>query len=209
MRKLNLITDSYSLKTETMPYPAQIELETLIGTARRMIEEHGFEKLSLRMIAEELGVKAPSLYRHVSNKTALLAAVNQVTLRELFVVMHRAMEADAPLEERLLAIAHAYRAYAHANPATYELAFTTSIPELQTEESDAQNLEAVLRIQGLFTEWIGGGEDSLAALRGALALMHGWVRLEMAEQLRRGGDLNAHYELAFRRYLRGWQASER
>ncbi|MCA9911745.1 MAG: helix-turn-helix transcriptional regulator [Anaerolineae bacterium] len=192
-----------------MPYPAQIDLETLIETARRMIEEHGFDKLSLRMIAQELGVKAPSLYRHVENKAALLAAVNQVTRTELFAVMHRAMEADIPLEERLLAIANAYRAYAHANPATYELAFSTSIPELQTGETEAQNLEAVLRIQALFVEWIGSEAESLAALRGALALMHGWVRLEMAEQLRRGGDLNAQYEVAFRRYLRGWQASER
>lgn len=192
-----------------MPYPAQIDLETLIETARRMIEEHGFDKLSLRMIAEELGVKAPSLYRHVENKAALLAAVNQVTRTELFAVMHHEMEADTPLEERLLAIANAYRAYAHANPATYELAFTTSIPELQTEETDAQNLEAVLRIQALFVEWIGSEDESLAALRGALALMHGWVRLEMSEQLRRGGDLNAQYEVAFRRYLRGWQASGR
>jgi len=192
-----------------MPYPAQIDLETLIETARAMIEEHGFDKLSLRMIAEELGVKAPSLYRHVKNKTALLTAVNQVTIRELFVTLHEAIAEDAPLEESLLTMARAYREFAHANPATYELAFTTSIPELQTEETEAQNLESVLRIQALFVEWIGREEESLAALRGALALMHGWVRLEMAEQLRRGGALNAHYELAFRRYLRGWQASER
>jgi len=192
-----------------MPYPTQINLETLIKTARRLIEEHGFDKLSLRMIAEELGVTAPSLYRHVHNKTALLAAVNQVTIRELFAVLHAAMDADSPLEQRLLRMAHAYRDFAHANPVTYELAFTTSIPELQAEETEAQNLEAVLRIQALFVEWLGGEDESLAALRGALALMHGWVRLEMAEQLRRGGDLNAQYELAFRRYLRGWHPSER
>lgn len=192
-----------------MPYPAQIDLETLVATARVMIEEHGFDQLSLRMIAEEIGVKAPSLYRHVKNKTALLAAVNQVTIRDLFAVLHEAIANDTPIEERLLAMALAYRQFAHSNPATYELAFNTSIPELQTEENDAQNVERVLSIQALFVEWIGREEESLAALRGALALMHGWVRLEMAQQFRRGGDLNAHYEFAFRQYLRGWKTSER
>jgi hypothetical protein len=51
---------------------------------------------------------------------------------------------------------------------------------------------------------ITGEAESLPALRGLLALMHGFVMLELAQQFRRGGDLDAAYDKAVRAYLNGW-----
>lgn len=187
-----------------MPYPSQIDRDTIISTARRMIEIEGVDKVSLRAIATELGVKAPSLYRYVQNKEALLRAINEVTAREVVQNMLDSIPENAPLQEQLITIAHAYRRYGHVNPVTYELLYSNRVSELRPDEDELE--QSVLPLQALFAEWATDA-DSLIALRGALALLHGWVMLEIAGQLRRGGDLDAHFESAYRAYLAGWKST--
>jgi len=52
---------------------------------------------------------------------------------------------------------------------------------------------------------ISGEAAALMALCGALALVHGFVMLELHQQLRRGGDLDAAYDAAINVYLAGWR----
>lgn len=187
-----------------MPYPSQITLDAIIQTARQMIEERGVDGVSLRGLASELGVKAPSLYRYVANKEALLRAVNEETSAAIVRALFDAMPPDAMLETRLKTIAFAYRRFAHENPAAYELLFTNRVGELRPDEATQE--ESVLPLQALFAEW-GTEENALAALRGAWAFLHGWVMLEIAGQFRRGGDLDEHFGVAFQAYLEGCRGS--
>lgn len=183
-----------------MPYPSQIDRDRIVETARDLIEAEGTDRVTLRAVADALGVKAPSLYRYVKNKDAMLLAVNEVTLGELSGVMSEANDGTGPLVDRLAAVALAYRGYAHAHPVCYELAMSSK-PEIQPAQE--LRLQMVLPLQALFAQ-LTGEADSLAALRGAFALLHGWVSLEINQQLRRGGDLGAHFERSFRAYLGGW-----
>jgi AcrR family transcriptional regulator len=182
-----------------MPYPAQIDRETLIETARQLIEQHGIEQVSLRLVAETLGIKAPSLYNHVGSKNDLLRAVNDVTLRHLFTALYAAMQTEGDAYARFLQMCHAYRAFAHANPVTYALAYT---PQLELHPPADEQEKAVLPLQAFMAE-ISGEEKSLTALRGLLALLHGWVTLELTGQFRRGGDLNAAFAGAIQAYVAG------
>jgi hypothetical protein len=45
----------------------------------------------------------------------------------------------------------------------------------------------------------------LAALRGVLALVHGFVMLEINNVLRRGGSLTADFTQIITTYISGWQ----
>ena len=40
--------------------------------ATRLIAQHGFEGMNLRMLADEIGVKAGSFYNHIASKEELL-----------------------------------------------------------------------------------------------------------------------------------------
>lgn len=184
-----------------MPYPSQINQQLIIGAAREMIEAGGVNQLSLNKLAAKLGVKTPSLYRYVDGKTALLRAVNDETVTLLFRQLYGALETEGDASTRLLAAARAYRQFAHAHPAAYGLLFTNTIAELRPDED--QNEQAVLPVQAVVAE-ISGEGDSLPALRGLLALIHGFVMLELAEQYRRGGDLDTAFESSVQAYLRGW-----
>ncbi len=181
------------------PYPSQIDRDSIVRIARELIEDEGVNQLSLSKLASEMGVKAPSLYRYVSNKAELLRAVNTVTNELLFDVFGEtlAQSSDDP-SERILALALAYRQFAHANPRTYQLLFTT--PDLRPDEDLLVRM--VLPIQAIMAE-LSGEERSLAALRGILALMHGFVMLELNDQLRRGGNLEEAYIQAVESYLVG------
>jgi AcrR family transcriptional regulator len=185
------------------PYPAQTDRESIIETARKLIEQDGIDALSLARLAFELGIKPPSLYRHVRNKTALLQAVIEQTYRRLFESYQVAL--CSPLvnpDERLQALFHAHRSFAHANPNTYFLAYTATDPELRTDPGYLEG--QAVPIQQIMAQ-ISGEEQSLAALRGALALVHGFVMLELKNQLQRGGDLSAAFDASVKAFLRGWQ----
>jgi hypothetical protein len=96
---------------------------------------------------------------------------------------------------------HAYRAFAHQFPATYGLVFTNTIAELRGDPEQAEQL--ALPLQAL-TAQIAGEADSLAALRGAWALVHGFVMLELSGQFQRGGSLDEAFQKAVEAYVRGW-----
>jgi len=185
------------------PYPVQTDRETIVETARALIEQDGVESLSLGRLADELGIKAPSLYRHIVNKNALLQAVIEQTYMNLFHAYDDALEnAGSDVQKQILMLSQAHRTFAHENPNTYMLAFTAQNPELRTNPDIL--LARAIFLQQVIAQ-ISGEESSLPALRGLLALVHGYVMLELNEQLQRGGDLSATFDAVIRAYMQGWQ----
>lgn len=187
-----------------MPYPAQTTFEDLIETAWRLVETEGVDRLSLNRVATAVGIKAPSLYNYVANKAALVKAINTLTLERLFAALEDAISEMKTPNDKLMALARAYRAFAHAHPTTYTLAFTT-IEATKRPDHDKQ-LRMVLPLQAVVAQ-ITGEADSLPAMRGLLALIHGYAMLELNQQLQRGGDLTATYEQVVATYLHGWDKS--
>ena len=47
----------------------------IVTAARELLEEEGPEALSMRRLGERLGIRAPSIYKHLPGKDALEAAV--------------------------------------------------------------------------------------------------------------------------------------
>ncbi|MGJ3238807.1 MAG: TetR/AcrR family transcriptional regulator [Anaerolineae bacterium] len=180
-----------------MPYPSQTDRDTIIDTARAMIEAEGVANLSLRNLADTLGVKAPSLYRYVQNKTELLRAINQRLIAEMRQELHAVAQSNLGADERMIAVAKAFRRFVHRNPACYML--SANIPP--TDEPGSHPF--AVPMQSILAE-ITADEDALPALRGAYAFIHGWVVLELMQQFACEGDLTDHFERSFRAYLAGW-----
>lgn len=190
------------------PYPVQITRDGLVEQAWGIAARDGVEGLSLARIAEALGVKAPSLYNHIKGKAELLKAVNELTIRRLFDVMD-AVAARFALEDAhicLVAVAEAYRTFAHTHPIPYTLAFATTDPMARPDP--AELVARAVPYQARMAH-LSGEVESLTALRGLLALMHGYVMLELHNQLQRGGDLGVTYTRLVKQYLAGWKDAER
>jgi AcrR family transcriptional regulator len=100
--------------------------QEILDAATRILEESGSEgALSLRGIAREVGIAAPSIYLHFKDKTDLVWAVLGTAYADLATRMRHAGHAG-PAEpwQQLRATAEVYRKYALGNPRRYRLMFS-------------------------------------------------------------------------------------
>src|SRR5689334_8539040 len=62
--------------------PTPLELDEMLETALRMVQEEGRDALSMRKLAKQLGVTPMALYHHIPDKPALMnALVERVWLK--------------------------------------------------------------------------------------------------------------------------------
>lgn len=101
---------------------AQMRQEILTAS-RQILRESGFKDLSMRTLAQAVGVTAPTLYDYFPNKEGVLDALFvegcdrlQLTLRQILASV------DVGLPQ-LRQIAAAYRAFAHEEPDLFQLIF--------------------------------------------------------------------------------------
>ena len=104
----------------------------LIAAAGRLLAADGdVDALSLRGVAREAGVAAPSVYLHFASKEALLRAV----VGAHFAALQRAIETGVASghdpASRLLAGCLAYCRYAVEQPRSYQLLFNTPRPDIK------------------------------------------------------------------------------
>ncbi|WP_051944543.1 TetR/AcrR family transcriptional regulator C-terminal domain-containing protein [Streptacidiphilus rugosus] len=99
------------------PSKALLTRERIALTALQVVDELGADGLTMRALAERLGVKAASLYNHVDNKEALVDAVSELVNEE---IDHTPLAA-ADWRQGLTAYARGYRAVFLRHPNTIAL----------------------------------------------------------------------------------------
>lgn len=169
--------------------------EEIIRAARQLLEEEGETALTMRNLAERLGIKAPSLYKHVRNRREIETLLATEALREMGEELGAAgTRAGGPNDQRLEAMGRSYRAWALRNPALYRVATTRpldreNLPDGTEETSAAPLLEAV------------GGDRHRA--RALWALAHGLTLLELDGRFPPGADIDAAWRAGLPQDHRG------
>jgi AcrR family transcriptional regulator len=163
----------------------------VVEAARTLVEEEGPEALTMRRLAERLGIRAPSLYKHVAGKEALEAAVISEGFAELAETFEAAVDSA---EDPLPALAAAYRSFALRRPHLYRLMterpLRRDLLEPGVEERAARPLlEAA------------GGDEALA--RAVWAFAHGMTVLELNDRFPPGADLDAAWREGLAGFRRG------
>lgn len=104
--------------------------EALIEVAIQAVERQGHAAISLRPLAERLGVTQPAVYRHFADKDALLAEVATRGWMQLDAAMGGAMQAQPDPFAAIRAAARAYVGWAQAHPHLFRL-FSSRVPAEQ------------------------------------------------------------------------------
>ncbi|MEZ0067050.1 AcrR family transcriptional regulator [Streptacidiphilus sp. MAP12-20] len=99
------------------PSKALLTRERIAVVALEVVDELGADGLTMRALAERLGVKAASLYNHVDNKDALVDAVSELVNEE---IDHTPL-ADPDWRTGLAAYTRGYRAVFLRHPNTIAL----------------------------------------------------------------------------------------
>lgn len=178
----------------------------VVAEAARIADEIGWEALTLAAVATRLGVRLPSLYKHIDGRDALRTHVAVDALRGLAIELSAATVGKSG-REAITALADAYRGFAARRPGAY--AATIAAPDPGNAEHVAA-ATAVLQVALSVLEGFGlTGADAIDALRGLRALMHGFVAIEAAGGYRMPEDLDHSYHrlvASFGVALSTWQA---
>jgi AcrR family transcriptional regulator len=95
----------------------------LLQEAARTIQAQGVERLTLRAVADRLGVSRTALYRHFADKSTLLAGVAGEGFRTLRAVLVAAWESAGQGLDGLDAMGIAYVQFAVTHPSHYRVMF--------------------------------------------------------------------------------------
>lgn len=166
--------------------------DRVVAQAGELADRDGYDALTLATLAGQLGIKVPSLYKHVTSLADLQRRVRLAGLRELDETLRNAAVGRAGTEA-LLATGHAYRRYAREHPGHYAAGLRA--PEPDDDEGVApvaarltELMLAVVRGYGL------KGDDALHAVRSVRAALHGFVALEQAGGFGLPQDVDTSFE---------------
>ena len=104
---------------------ARLRDELIAAAGRLLAADDDVDSLSLRGVAREAGVAAPSVYLHFPSKEALLSAVVGAHFGALQQAVETAVASGHDPASRLLAGCLAYCRYSVEQPRSYQLLFNT------------------------------------------------------------------------------------
>ena len=121
-------------------------LEAIRKAGVRLIFEHGYEAMSLRQLAAEVGIQAGSLYNHISTKQDLLFDLVQDHINDLLRELDLALEGKADPVEKLRAFVAFHVSYHMTRKREVFIANS----ELRSLEP--KNYDAVVALRGAYEQ---------------------------------------------------------
>ena len=182
----------------------------LLDTAGSLLTSDGPDALSLRRLAAAAGTSTSAVYALFGGKPGILRGLFIEAFTRFATHLNTVSPSDDPLAD-LLALGHAYRVSALANPRLYAVMFGSPVPGFEPAPEDYAHAAAT------FTPLLDTVRRAVAAglLREAnpyliattlWATVHGLVALELGRAIPDGaGPCGALFESAIRATLDGWR----
>lgn len=185
--------------------------QRLINRAAEAIALHGPGGLALRPVASAEGTSTTAVYSMFGGRAGLIAAVGQAASDGFVAAQRAVLTTDDPYED-LFNLGRAYRAWAIANPALYQVLMSPRDPTLAKDGPMPQSAAAsplfdvVLRliVSGIFPDVF---PPRIAAT--IWASVHGFVMLELSGVFDVGGGagMDALYAAHLESIRRGWKVA--
>ncbi|MGF0311797.1 TetR/AcrR family transcriptional regulator [Rhodococcus sp. IEGM1428] len=160
--------------------------------AADLADEIGIDRMSMGLVAERLGVKTPSLYKHVDNLADLVHRVGVLAMNELGDTIRDATQGRAG-RDALVAGTRAMRDYVVAHPGRYAAGNAAQITG-----PDDPLMAAANRVMDSWAAMLHGYRIDPAqqthALRMLRSLLHGFTTLETAHSFQLGTDLDDSFD---------------
>jgi AcrR family transcriptional regulator len=171
--------------------------DSVLDAAARIADADGLPALTLARLAADLGVRPPSLYKHIDG---LDAVYHGLTLRGLAEADARCQRATVgrARDAALFAFAHAYWQFARDHPGLYAASVRAAKPG---ENDIAAAGEALIAIVLAVLAGYGvKSDDALHATRGLRAIIHGFVSLDAVGGFRLKLDLAESFDRVLRAF---------
>lgn len=157
----------------------------MVAVAMEILDRDGLDAFTMRNVADRLGIREASLYKHCGGRDDLLAGVAAQGVARMAEGRRRAVAAASEPADAVRRMAIEHRAFARRHPHLYRLTFDRPFPAdagVGAQEARArQPVAGVLRSEEL--TWA------------AFAFTHGMLELERTGRLSPGPQLEAVWEI--------------
>jgi len=168
----------------------------VLEDAERLADEVGLSQLTLAALAARLGVRQPSLYKHIDGMDGLQRGLAVRAKNELAAILARAA-IGRERGDAITAIAHAYRAWAREHPGRYAAA--QRAPAADHPDDIAASQAALDVVTAVLAGYQLREDDAIDATRALRSALHGFVTLELDG----GFGLPVDIDRSFERLIRG------
>lgn len=171
---------------------AGLDTPSVVAAGAALADEVGFAELTMAQVAERVGVRTPSLYKHVASQADLQKRIAVLALTEASEAIGTAIQGLSG-RDALGAAAHALRDFAIEHPGRYAATVTfepmsPDDPILLAAREGLRPLEAVLRGYDV------GPEQTTHALRALRSVFHGFASIQSTGGFRWSTDLDESFE---------------
>ena len=186
-----------------MAHRAGLDSDIIVRAAGDIADTEGFDRLSLAGLAQRLGVRSPSLYKHVAGLDDVrrgLALFGAQALAQRFA--YAAIGKSGA--EGVRAVCATYRAFAREHPGLYAAIQRAPAPENREESALVAASEEIIAIlRAVLAPWRLDETRLIHAIRVIRSLTHGFVSLEGAGGFGIPIDLEQSYDYAITLFIEG------
>ena len=155
---------------------AGLTRDDVVAAAAELSDEVGYPELTMGLVAQRLGVRTPSLYKHVAGLADLRHRVATLAMNQVGDQIRDALQGNSGLDA-LTALLNVFRAYVTAHPGRYTSTTGAELtgpddPLLAASSRVIESIAAVLRGYGI-------AEDEMThAIRTVRCAVHGFAVLQ-------------------------------
>jgi AcrR family transcriptional regulator len=187
-----------------MPVKTTLDHEAVVRAAAALADEQGLEAVTLGALAARLGIRPPSLYNHVAGLPGLRDSLSLLGTRRLGDRLTRAAVGRSA-DDAVIAIGHAYRAFALEHPGLFAAAVRA--PRLENAawvEAARSVVDTVLAVLNAYNL---SQDEALHAVRGLRSLVHGFAVIESAGGFGLPLDLDVSFDYLLRLFTLGLRSA--
>jgi AcrR family transcriptional regulator len=166
----------------------------IMDASRRLFLEQGFEKTSIRNIADAIEYSPATIYLYYKDKNELLFALHEEAFVKMMAELSVVVTVEDPFE-RLVEMGRQYIKYALENPELYDLMFIMTAP-METlacrDEIWEDGMKSFCLLQSVVSQCVVAGyfknQDTETTSLTVWAYMHGLVTIYLKNRMNMFGD---------------------
>jgi AcrR family transcriptional regulator len=184
---------------------ARLTTASVTEAGAALVDEIGFASLSMGLLAERLGVKTPSLYKHVSSQADLAHRIAILAMTEVSDAIRDAIGGRAG-RDALAAGAQAMRMYVREHPGRYA-AGNAARPTGPDDPLIPADGRVVASWAAMLRGYRLDSSQEIHALRMLRSILHGFATLEGADGFQIDTDVDDSFTWMINFLDQGLQAT--
>ena len=164
----------------------------VVAAGAALADEVGFASVTLAKLAERVGVRTPSLYKHIASQDDLHRRIAALALAEAADSVAAATQ-DCAGSDALRAAGHAFRHFVLAHPGRYAatIGVEPTGPDDPVAVAGARLLDAFTAV---LQSYDIAPDDTVHALRALRSIFHGFSTLQAANGFQLSADIDESFE---------------